>query len=267
MRKMMTALAAVTMSMGMAACGEAPETEVAAEEGGIAGTWKVDLDSASFENDNRNFTLADGQFQCDSCTPPYGYAANGEWQTVDRPGVDSQMIEVVDDNTVKFASRLGDTDLGGATWTLSEDGQTATAEWTDLGGDTPVTGKTMYTRTAAGAEGSHAMSGEWAVSDVADINDEGLTFTYAVDGDTLTSTGNGDSWTATFGGDPVAIEGSDSGVMVAVERLSDNSFRETYSRDGETLSSTDITIDGNTLSGVSSGARDGSVVRWTATRQ
>lgn len=267
MRKMMTALAAVTMSMGMAACGEAPETEVAAEEGGIAGTWKVNLDSASFENDNRNFTLADGQFQCDSCTPPYGYAANGEWQTVDRPGVDSQMIEVVDDNTVKFASRLGDKDLGGATWTISEDGQTATADWTDLGGDAPVTGKTMYTRTAPGAEGSHAMSGEWAVSDVADINDEGLTFTYTVDGDTLTSTGNGDSWTATFGGEPVAIEGSDSGVMVAVERLPDNSFRETYSRDGETLSSTDITIDGNTLSGVSSGARDGSVVRWTATRQ
>lgn len=267
MRKMMTALAAVTMAMGMTACSETAETEVATEQGGIAGTWKVDLDSASFENDNRNFTLADGQFQCDSCTPPYGYAADGEWQTVDQPGVDSQKVEIVDDRTVKFSSRLGDKELGGATWTVSEDGQSATAEWTNLRGDTPVTGKTMYTRTAAGADGAHAMSGEWTVSDIAEINDEGLTFTYSLDGESLTSSGNGESWTATFGGPPVAIEGDESGVMVAVERLSENSFRETYSRDGETLSSSDITIDGNTLSGVSSGARDESVVRWTATRQ
>lgn len=267
MKKMMTALAAVTVAMGMTACSETAETEAVAEAGSLAGTWRVNLDTAEFENDTRNFTLADGQFQCDSCNPPYGYAADGEWQTVDRPGADGQKIEIVDENTVRFSSRLGDKEMGGAVWTVSEDGQSATAEWTDLGGDTPVTGTTKFTRTAAGAEGSHAVSGEWAVSDVADINEEGLAFTYTIDGETLTSSDNGGSWTATFGGEPVAIEGSESNVMVAVERLGENSIRETYSRDGETLSSTDITIDGDTMSGVSTDARDGSVVRWTATRQ
>ncbi|QZD86240.1 hypothetical protein [Qipengyuania psychrotolerans] len=267
MRKMMTAFAAVTLTVGLGACSETPETEAAAETGSIAGEWKANVDSANFENDNRNWVLADGEYQCNSCTPPYGFTANGEWQTVERPGVDSQKLEIIDDNTVKFASRLGDKELGSSTLTISEDGQSATIDYTDLSGDTPVNGQTMFTRTAAGPEGSHAMSGEWTVSDIGNIDDAGLMFSFALDGDTITSSGNGSGYTAALGGEPVAVEGSNSNTMVAVEKTGANSYRETYSRDGETLSTTEMVVEGDTISATSTDARDGSKVTWTASRQ
>ena len=267
MRKMMTALAAFTLVAGMTACSKTEDTEASAEAGGIAGDWKVELDSAQFENDNRDFLLADGTWECKSCTPPYTVRTNGEWQAIDRPGADSQMVKIVDERTVTSASRLGDKEMGGATWTVSEDGQTMTVEFTDLSGDTPVNGTQTFTRKSEAPEGAHALSGQWAAERMASLDDAGLTFSYGLDGETFTSSGNGSSWSATLGGEPVAIEGSESNVMAAVERTGDNSFRQTFSRDGETLSTTELTVEGNTLSGVSTDARDGSVVRWTATRQ
>lgn len=269
MKKMMTALAAFTLAAGLSGCTKTEDTEAATETeaSGISGNWMIDLDSAQFENDNRDFVLTDGEWTCNSCTPPYSVTADGAWQTIDRPGADGQMIEVVDDRTVKMASRLGDKNLGNGTWTVSEDGKTLTQEWTDLSGDQPVSGKGSFTRTEAGPEGSHAVSGKWTSNGIESYDEAGLRFGYSLKGEQLTLTDNGGGWSATLGGDPVPVEGSDSNVMVAVERMGENGFRETYSRDGETLSVSEITIDGDTLTGVSTDARDDSVVRWTASRQ
>ena len=264
MKKLLTAAAAVSLAFGVTACGETAEAPAAT---GISGTWKANIETANFENDNRDWVLADGTFDCRSCNPPYQVTADGEWQTVDRPGYDSQMIEVVDDSTVKGAVRFEGRDLGSSTWTVSEDGQTMTISYEDVDGDEPVTGSTTFARTAAGPDGAHAVSGEWTVSDVSDISDSGLVFEMSVDGDQYSSKGNGSSYTATLGGDPVLIEGSEAGVMVAVEQTGDNSYRETFSLDGETTNVTDITVDGDTMSFSSSDPRDGSVVTWTASRQ
>lgn len=267
MKRMMTALAALTLTLGASACSEAPDTEAAAEAGSIAGNWLIDVDSASFENDNRDWVLADGKFDCKSCTPPYAVTADGEWQTVDRPGVDGIKIEIVDDNNVKLASRLGDKDLGNSSWTVSEDGKTLTSSFTDLSGDEPVNGSGSFTRTEDGPAGSHAISGKWSSNGIDSMDESGLKFSYNIDGDTISNQGNGSSWTATLGGEPVAIEGSNSNVMVAVERMDNGGYRHTYTREGEVLSVGELTVEGDTLSGVSTDKRDGSVVRWSATRQ
>ncbi len=265
MRKMMTAFAAISLAMGTVACKDMAGSDT--EEVSITGAWKANVDSAQFENDTRNYVLANGKFDCKSCQPPFQVKADGTWQSVDRPGSDSQMIEVVDDNTVRAAARLGDKNLGSSTWTVSEDGDTLTIAFNDVSGDEPVTGSTIFTRTATGPDGSHAVSGEWIVSDIAEISDTGLLFDYALDGDQYASSGNGTSFTATLGGEPVAIEGDDAGTMVAVEQTGENSYRETYTRDGEVVSILDMTIEGDTLSATSNDPRDGSSVAWTATRQ
>jgi hypothetical protein len=266
MNKLITAMAATALALGTGACGEMAGGD-AAEAASIAGTWKADVESAEFENNVNRYLLADGEYTCESCLPPYSITANGEWQTLDRPGYDGQMFEVVDDSTVKSASRRGEKELGGATWTVSEDGQSMTIEWTNLDGDEVVSGSTIYARADAGPEGSHAISGGWTVSELGEMSDAGLTFGYTIDGDQYGSTGNGSNFVATLGGDAVAIEGNESNVMVAVEQTGDNSYRETYTRDGEVLSVLDISIDGDTMSAVSKDPRDDSVVRWTASRQ
>lgn len=270
MKSMMTALAVISLAFGTAGCnGTAdPDTETEATSAGtIAGTWKADPSTAQAENDDRDFALVDGQFTCNSCLPPFSYAANGEWQDVDRPGTDQVMMEVVDDKTIKTASRFEGRDLGSSTWTVSDDGNSMTQTFINLDGDEKTEGSLTLNRTAAGPEGSHAMSGKWELGEYGELSDAGLTFTYALEGDKLTQSSNGSSWTATLGGDPVAIEGNNAGVMVQVEKTGDNTYSETYTLDGETVGVSDVTIDGDTMSVSSTDPRDNSKFNYTAARQ
>lgn len=268
MKKTMTALAAFTLVLGTAACDRAAEEPAEATAAtGIAGTWKADPSSAQSENDTSSFLLADGQFTCNSCIPPYSTTADGQWQQVDRPGADEVMIEVVDDMTVKTAFRFEGRDLGNTTWTVSEDGNSMTQAFVNLDAEEQTEGNVTLTRTGPAPDGAHAMSGDWTLGEYGDISEAALLFTYALDGETLTSTFNGGSWSATLGGDPVAIEGSESGTMVQVEQTGDNTYRETYTRDGEVVGMADITIDGSSMSLVNTDPRDDSVFRYSATRQ
>lgn len=268
MKTMTTTLAALTLALGVSACTGAADEEAATADGGsIAGVWKANVDSAEFENDVNKYVIADGTFTCESCIPAYSVTADGEWQSVDRPGVDGIKVTIIDDNRLESASRLGDKELGKSLWTVGEDGQSMTINWTNMDGEEVTEGSTMYTRAAAGPDGSHAASGDWTVSDIGEMSEAALLFTYSLEGDTISSSGNGGGYTATLGGEAVTPEGDESGGVIAVEKIGDNAYRETYSRDGEVVNVLEMTIDGDTLSAVSTDPRDDSVVRWTATRQ
>lgn len=269
MKKMMTALAAMTLVMGVTACNGADEGDstAAASAGTLAGTWTVNLDSAQWENSNSKYLIADGQYTCDSCLPPYSFAADGKWQKVDRPGIDEAMVTVVDDNTIEFASRFAGKDEGKSKWVVSENGQSITIEWTNYEAGGTVTGKSNLTRAAAGPEGSHPASGEWTPQNVSEISEEGRTVTVALEGETITFSGTGGGYTATLGGEAVVIEGDNSGTMVAIAKTGDNTYRETFTRGGETTGVNDWTVAGDTVTVVASDPRDNSKVNWTANRK
>ncbi|MFL0356986.1 hypothetical protein ACI5KX_10975 [Erythrobacter sp. GH1-10] len=269
MKKMMTALAAMTLVVGVSACGARTDGDSAAtaSAGTIAGTWMIDLDSAEWENSDSNYVIADGEYTCNSCIPPYSIPADGEWQSVDRPGVDEIKVSVVDDMTIETATRFEGEDLGNSTWTVSEDGDSMTIAWNNLDGDTPVSGETNLVRAAEGPDGAHAASGQWSPAEVSSMSEEGRTVTISLDGDTISLRGNGGGYTATLGGDAVTIDGDNSGTLVAVEKTGDNTYRETFTRDGETTGVNDWTVDGDTVTVVATDPRDDSKVTWSATRQ
>ena len=102
MKKLMTAAAAVTLVFGVAACGETAE---APAETGLSGTWKANVESAEFENSVNSYTVADGTYTCNHCIPPFSVTADGEWQSVERPGVDNLKVTIVDDSTLESSSR------------------------------------------------------------------------------------------------------------------------------------------------------------------
>lgn len=266
MKSMVTAFAALTLTVSITACDQA-ETETISTVDGLAGEWRVNLDSAEWDGMVDEYLIADGSYSCLSCDPPLKYTANGEWQDVERPGLDGVMMKIVDDKTVKVAGRYEGEDTGNSIWTVSDDGKTMKISWTNLRGTEAVSGVSTLSRIETGPKGAHAASGKWTPKSISGMNDAGLLFSFEVIGDTVTNAGNGTGYTATLGGEAVPIEGSDSGAMVAIERTGKSSYRETFSREGKVISTTELTIDGNTLSGVSTDARDGSVVRWTATRQ
>ena len=270
MKSMMTAIAALTMVLGASACNNKADSEApaaAAAATGITGTWTVDLASAQWDNSNSKYVIADGTYNCESCLPPYSFAADGQWQKVDRPGADEMMVKIVDDKTIEFASRFEGKDQGKSTWTVSDDGNAMTIDWTNYEDGGTITGKTNLTRAAAGPDGSHAASGEWTPANVSEMSEEGRTVTITEEGETIKFESTGGSYTAKLGGDPVAIEGDKSGVMVAIAKTGDNTYRETLTRKNETIGVNDWTVEGDKVTVVASDPRDNSKVTWSATRK
>ncbi len=273
-RMIVTALATASL-FALSACDqqapqqESDETQAAAAEG-IEGTWKSDLASAQFEDEPNVYLIKDGQYVCSTCNPPLTTAADGKFHPVaDRPYFDSMAVTVVDDRTVKFERKKGDRDVGGSTWQLSADGNTLNVEFIDKTAATPVTGKGTSTRVAAAPAGAHAVSGSWKANPLNSMSDEGLTFSYDLEGDTIRNkAGDGTSYEAKIGGPDVPVQGDASGLVVAVTQPSENTFVETYKRNGKVVGIGTLTIgaDGK-LSGVYENKVQGSTTRYTATKQ
>lgn len=273
-RTIAAALAAASL-LALSACSQQPEQtqaeapEAAAAEG-LEGTWKSDLASTQIEDEPNVYLIKDGQYTCSTCNPPLTTPADGKFHAVaDRPYFDSMAVTVVDDRTVKFERKKGDRDVGRSTATLSADGNTLNVEFADKSAATPVTGKASSTRVAAAPAGAHATSGTWKANPASDVSDEGLTFSYDIEGDTIKNrAGDGTSYEAKIGGPDAPIQGDISGLAVAVTRPSDNTLVETYKRGGKVVGITTLTVgaDGK-LSGVFENKMSGSTTRYTANRQ
>lgn len=273
-RTISMALAFALVATTPACTSQAPEQDnqtEAAQAESIEGTWKADLASAKFDEKPSEYLLKDGSYSCSTCVPPLTIAADGEFHPVaDRPYFDSMSVEEVDDRTVKFVRRMGDRQVGDTTVTVSEDGNRATFAWTDsTTPNAPITrGEGTDIRVSPAPEGAHAMSGSWQTEKVDSISDEALTVTFQLDGDTLNmSSPSGQSYSANLDGTAVPVQGDTAGTTVSVERLAPNSFRETYTRDGEVVNVSTLTVTDGTLNVVSENKRTDSTLTYSAQRQ
>ncbi len=264
--------AGCNQSTAPAANDAATNMDEAATAGSIEGTWKADLASTQYEEDPTVFQLKDGVYSCSTCIPPLTVTADGAFHPVaDRPYYDSMSVKVVDDKTVTTVRKKGDRVVSENTMTVSADGKTLDFTFIDSGtpGAKPVTGKGSDTRVGPAPAGSHAVSGSWKTAKYDTISDEGLTFSFQLEGDTLNmSSPAGQSYSAKLGGPAVPIKGDTGGTTIAVERVGANSFRETSTREGKVVNVTTMTVgaDGK-LSVVSESKRRKNTMRYTATRQ
>jgi hypothetical protein len=263
---MIIAAVAATSLMTLAACKQQAAVDP------VEGTWKADVGSVQMENRADAYLLRDGQFSCTSCVPPVAVAADGQpHATADQPYYDSMSVSVVDDHTVKTDRKKGDRDVGGSTYQVSADGKSMTVEFTD--GTTPnappVTGKYTETRVAEAPQGAHAMSGSWKPDKIDTISDEGLVFSYDIEGDTVKmSSPAGQSYSAKVGGPDAAVEGDTSGMTVAVTKPAPNTLVETFKRAGKVVGVQTSTVgaDGK-MTGVYENKEQGSTTRYTASKQ
>ncbi|MEL6486013.1 MAG: hypothetical protein AAFQ13_02565 [Pseudomonadota bacterium] len=266
--KMFTgAVCAFSLSLALAACGGAADTATEeAATGTFAGTWVGQVESLE-DDEVRSYVIADGTYTCNHCIPAYSVATSGEYETVERPGVDGVKLALVDDNTVEFGVRLGDKELSKGTWTVSEDGNTLTVETTDMTGEAEMSSTGTFERAAAGPEGSHAVSGEWKFAGLSDMEEAMRTFTFAIDGDQFTETSPDGDMTMTIGGEPVVPEWSTTGAATAVEKISDTAYKFTTTLDGEVVGTTEMSVEGDTLTGTSTDPRNGSTSTFKAMRK
>ena len=275
MKKLMTALLAscalclVPACSGQDAAQDSVEDSAAADS--IEGTWKADLASVQIDEKPSTYLLKDGTYNCSTCVPPLTVKADGAFHPVaDRPYYDSMSVAVVNDRTVKTVTRKGDRVIGETTITAAPDGNRITFEFSDssVADAAPVTGKGTEIRVAAAPAGAHVISGSWKTEKYDSVSDEGLTFSFDVEGDTLRmSSPSGTSYEAVFGGPEVPIKGDTGGTAIAVERLGPNSFRETAKRNGEVVNISTYTFADGKLNAVSENPRIGSTMKYAAVKQ
>ncbi|MEO6969172.1 MAG: hypothetical protein ABI132_12080 [Rhodanobacteraceae bacterium] len=215
------------------------------------GTWKVDLNKAQASKKPFVITLKDGMYHCTCDTPPINIKANGQDYAVSgHPGYDMVAIKVLNDHSVQETDKKDGKVVTSSTFTAAADGKTATNEFTDSSGTTPVTGKVTFERVAKAADATNAVAGSWRVKAVNNISDNGLTFTLKVDGDTLSMTDpTGGSYTAKMDGSDAQTKGLPDVTSVTVKKTGKNSLQITGKRDGKVITVRDLKVaaDGKTM--------------------
>jgi hypothetical protein len=219
----------------------------------LDGTWKVDLGKAQMPKKPDVYLLKDGMYNCKTCVPVVDIKADGQDQAVSgNPYYDTKAVKVMDDRTIEETNKKNGKTVSTSKMTVSADEKTASFEFDDSSATNsqPVTGKGEMARVAKGPEGSHAVSGSWRTTKFDSVSDNGTTFTYKVDGDTLNmSSPTGQSYSAKMDGTDAPFKGDPGTTSVSVKRLGKNSIEETDKRDGKVISVSRNTIsaDGKTM--------------------
>lgn len=227
------------------------------------GTWKADLKTAQLPQKPQTILLKDGVFTCSTCKPVFTVKADGAFHPItNQPYTDEAKMEVVDEHTIVETDKLKGKVTNVARQTVSTDGKTMTASWTDTSAPDgkATTGSGTMTRVGMAPAGAHAISGSWRQASVANISDAALTETLALNGDWLSlTTPNGYSYKAKLGGQKVPLVGDTAETMVAVKRTGAMTLFEEDSRKGEVVNTYTMTLlpGGKTMKVVSRNAKQG----------
>jgi hypothetical protein len=236
-------------------------------QGPFDGTWKFDVNTAQFPQKPDVFVVQNGMYQCKTCVPPINIKADGQWQKVTGdPYADMRMVKLVDDKHMEQATQKGGKDMGSEKDTLSDDAKTITVDWVDKSSPNAkdVTGKTTLVRVGAGA----GFSGSWRADKVANINNEGLLFTYKATADGMDfSTATGQSYSAKWNSGAVPIQGDPANTKASIKKLGANSFQETDTRDGKVVAVVKMTVDGNKMNIQYDDKLRGTTAKFTADKQ
>ena len=217
------------------------------------GTWKVDMSTAKFPEKPDVYLLQNGVYKCKTCVPPLDVKADGKDHAVSgHPYYDTVSIKVVDDRTIEETDKKNGKTVSTSTAKVSDDGNTMMFEFSDssAGNGATVTGKGQEARVAKGPEGSHAISGSWKMAKLEDLSENATTFTYEVNGDSLTMTSpTGQGYTARLDGTEAPYHGDPGTTSVSVKKIGANGLEGTDKRNGKITSVERMTVsaDGKTM--------------------
>ena len=210
------------------------------------GTWKIDLNKAQLSKKPDVFLLQAGMYHCKTCVPPIDVKADGQDHKVTgQPYFDTVAIKVVDDRTIEETDKKNGKTVVTSKTTVSPDGTKASFEFSDSSNTNaePVTGNGESTRVAKGPAGSHAISGAWRTTKFENFSENGLTFTYKVEGGALTMTNQtGQTYTAKLDGTEAPYKGDPGTTSVSVKRLGKDTIEETDKRDGKVIALLHMTV-------------------------
>ena len=219
------------------------------------GTWKARMDSFKTTGAPTVFELKDGTFSCKSCAPPYSIKADGSLQkTPENAYRDQVSFKATGASSAEWIVKKSGEPISKILLTVSADGKALTQDATNYAGATPTTFKATSNRIAAGAAGSHAISGSWQSATLTSASPAALTTEIMATPNGLKYDSNGATVDAKFDGKEYETMGDPGHTMVALKRVSDHEIEETdrsngkitdvvswkASADGKTISFTDV---------------------------
>ena len=215
------------------------------------GIWRPDPQKPSPNQPPEELTLMGGQYECQSCKPPYKIAVDGKDHEVKgSPYYTSLSVSIVDGHTVvKTAKRNGRT-VARIKEVVSADGRSRTQVQTLIGmAPRTVDFARTYSRIAAGPSGSHALSGSWRELQADLVNHEEDT-TYKLSNNTLSmSDGFGRSFSAKLDGTEAPYNGDPEFTGVSLKMIDSRTIQESDLKDGKVvkIDTWSIRPDGKTM--------------------
>ena len=215
------------------------------------GTWRPDPQKPAPDQPPDELVLMNGQYECQSCKPPYRIAADGrDHEVKGSPYYDSLSISIVDARTViKTAKRRGTT-VASIKEVVSADGSSRTQAQTITGmAPRTVVFASTYSRVAAGPSGSHALSGTWRELQGDLVNHEEDT-TYKISHGTLSMSDHfGRSFSAKLDGTEAPYKGDPEFTSVSLRMINSRTIQESDLKDGKVVKIDTWTIrpDGKTM--------------------
>lgn len=243
------AVSAIVFTAASPAFAAPADKPAAGGDSAFSGTWKIDAGQTKFSPKPQTFYVSEGWYHCDSCSPQFAVKADGTDQSVTGQSYDTLAVKAADDNTLQIVGKKDGKVMFEQTRTVSKDGKTLTVKTVShpMDGSAPINTESTGKRMGALPAGVHAVSGQWQILKFSQ-SDNGLTFTYKVNGDEITMTApNGESYTAKFDGTDAPVKGAYGYDTVSIKKTGPGSFEETDKRGGNVVEVAKITVHGKTM--------------------
>lgn len=192
-----------------------------------------------------------GQYECQSCKPPYKIAADGKDHEVKSSSYyDRLNVSIVDEHTVIKTAKKGGVTVANVKETISADGSTRTQVQTVIGmAPRPFDFARTFSRITAGPSGSHPLSGTWRELQADLVNHEEDT-TFELKNNTLSMTDRfGRSFSAKLDGTEARYKGDPEFTGVSLKMIDSRTIEESDLKDGKVVKISTWTIrpDGKTM--------------------
>lgn len=201
----------------------------------FAGTWRPDPQRPEPGAKPDILQLLNGEYECQSCSPPYKLKADGiDHPIPGNPRYDTMSIVVVNDHTLTRTAKKAGAKVAETTVTVSPDGTRMTEQQIVTGmGPRPVGLTAQLSRVSGGAQGSHKVSGTWQLIE-SDLTNHDEDTTYRINGDTVSMSDHmGRSFTAKIDGVDAPYKGTPEFTSVSLKLIDNHTLEETDKKDGQ----------------------------------
>lgn len=203
----------------------------------FVGTWQMKMDTLQFSGTPEEYLIADGMYHCLSCIPQVHVKADGTDYAVEGHEMfyDTIAARIVDSKSVELRFKKAGRPAAISTETVSPDGRNMVETFTNDMQHEAVVGKADFLRVSDGPEGSHVLSGKWAMQTVKNATEVGTLTTYRLRNGTMTISDGSQSYSAKLDDKEYPLSDSDN-ATVSLKLIDPYTIEETDRLDGKIIS-------------------------------